>query len=120
MGQDARDHILFQRGGIDLRGTELGMAEHGLHVGQRHGRIPGHPVCGSMTQVVKRPVRAEQGAGADEHRPGRVISQRAERAPERPPQRLVPARRNQAVHLRLVEAQPHERIRRCRQPLQGS
>ena len=119
MGQDACDHVLFGRGGIDLRSAELGMAEHGLHVGQRHGRVPRHPVCSGMAQIVQRPVRPEQGTGPDEHRPGSVIGQQAERPAERPPQRLVPARRDLALHLGLVEAQPYERVRGRRQPLHG-
>ena len=46
-----------------------------------------------------------------------VIGQRPERAPPRPPQRLIEAARHQALHLRLIQPQPHERVRRRRKLL---
>ena len=47
-----------------------------------------------------------------------MIGQRPERAAQRPPQRLVLPRRHQPGHLRLIQPQPHERIRRGRDRLQ--
>ena len=54
------------------------MPQHPLHVGQRHLRVPGHPIGRGMPQIVQRPVRAQRGVGAGEHRPGRVIASAAE------------------------------------------
>ena len=94
------------------------MPEYPLHVGQRHGRVAGHPVSGRMTKIMKPPAAAQRGAGPGEHRPGRVVGQRPERPPQRPPQRVIGPRRDQPVHLLLVKPQPHERIRGGRQRLQ--
>ena len=60
---------------------------------------------------MKGPVRSQHRAGPGEHAVRGVISQRPERAPQRPPQRLIQAARHQALHLRLIQAQPHERVR---------
>jgi len=66
---------------------------------------------------VQRPVRPQRRTRPGEHRAGRVIRQRPERAPQRPPHRVVRPGRHQAVRLLLVETQPHERVRRRRQRL---
>ena len=62
---------------------------------QRDLRVPGHPIGRRVAKIVQRPVRPQRGGGAGEHRPGRVIGQRPERSPQRPPQRLVPPGRHQ-------------------------
>jgi hypothetical protein len=46
------------------------------------------------------------------------VGQLPERAPQRPPQRLIQAARHQALHLRLIQPQPYERVRRRRKLLQ--
>ena len=74
-------------------------------------RVTGHPVSRRMTQVMQGPIRAQSRVRPGEHRPGRIVGQRPERPPQRPPQRLIPASRHQAGHLRLIQPQPHERIR---------
>ena len=94
------------------------MPHHPLQVGQRHRRVTGHPVGRRMTKVMQRPVRAHRGAGPGEHQPGRVVSQRPERAPQRPPQRLIPPSGDEPAHLSLIQPQPHERVRGCGQLLQ--
>ena len=71
-----------------------------------------------MTKILQGPVRAQDGAGPGEHGPGRIVGQRPERPPQRPPQRLIPASGHQAGHLRLIQPQPHERIRGRGQLLQ--
>ena len=53
-----------------------------------------------------------------EHPVHRVVGQRPHRPAQRPPQRLAAPGRDQPVHLRLVEPQPHERVRRGGQLLQ--
>ena len=53
-----------------------------------------------------------------EHPVGGVVAQRPERAAQRPPQRVIRPGRDQAVHLRLIQPQPHERIRGSWQLLQ--
>ena len=76
------------------------------------------PVGGRVPQVVQRSVRSQRCAGPGEHPVGGMVGQRPERAAQRPPQRLVPAGRHQAGRLRLIQPQPHERIRRGRHRLQ--
>jgi len=71
-----------------------------------------------MPQVVKAPVRPEGLIRPHEHRPRRVVGQPAERAPPRPPHRIIAARRDQPVQLLLIQTQPHERVRRGRKRLQ--
>ena len=93
----ARDHVLGHRVQIPLGGRQVGVPEHPLHVGQRHLRVPRHPIRRRMPKIVQRPVRPQRGVGPGEHRPGRVIGQRPQRFPQRPPQRLVPAGRHQTV-----------------------
>jgi hypothetical protein len=70
-----------------------------------------------MPQVVQRPVRSQRFPGTREHAQRRVIRQLPERAPQRPPQRLVLPLGNQAPHLLLVKPQPDERVRRRRKLL---
>lgn len=82
------------------------------HIGQRHARVPGHPVRHAMSKIVKGPVRAQGGVGAAKHHPSRVEGQSPQRATRRPPQRLVPTGRDQTVHPRLIQPEPHERVRR--------
>ena len=117
-GQHAGDHVLRQRRQVQLGGGQVGVAQHPLHVGQRHLRITRHPVGGRVPQVVQRPVRSQHRAGPGEHPVRGVIGQRPERAAQRPPQRLVPAGWHQPGHLRLIQPQPHERVRRGRDRLQ--
>ena len=72
-----------------------------------------------MPKIVQRPVGAKGLVRPDEHGPRRVIGQRPERLPQSPPHRVVgPGRRLAAHLLLLIQAQPHERIRRGRQLLQ--
>ena len=71
-----------------------------------------------MPQVMQGPVGAERGAGAAEHPVGGVVAQLAEGSAQCPPQRIIRPSANQAVHLRLIQPQPHERIRGSRQLLQ--
>ena len=66
--------------------------------------------CSDQFAPSDSPARVEHGAG-------RVIAQRPERAPQRPPHRVVRPGRHLAVRLLLVEPQPHERVRRRRQRL---
>lgn len=94
------------------------MTQHPLHIGQRHVRIPGHPIRSGMAKIMQGPVRTQPGARPGKLPMRRVIGQRPERTPPRPPQRLIPTGRHQAVDLGLVEPQPHERVRRRRQLLQ--
>ena len=63
-----------------------------------------------MTKIVKRIVRFEPA----EHPIGGVVGQRPERSPQCPPQRVVGLGRDQAARLRLIQPQPHERVRRGR------
>ena len=88
------------------------MAKNPLHVGDRHLRIAGHPVGRRVTKIVKGPVRPQAAVGAHEHRPGRVIGQRPERFPQRPPQRIIRPGGHQPVCLGLIQPQPDKRIRR--------
>ena len=87
---------------VTLRGGQMGMTHHPLHIGQRHLQV-GHPVRRGMPQIVQRSVRPQRGVGSGEHRPCRVIAQRPKRAPQRPPQRLVPPGRHQTDQLRLIQ-----------------
>ena len=72
-------------------------------------------MCRSACSVA---VRAGRRAGPLEHPVRRVVGQRPERAPQRPPQRLPVAPWHHAVHLQLIQAQPHERVSRGGQLLQ--
>ncbi len=117
-GEHAGDHVLGHRVQVALGSRQVRVAQDPLHVSQRHLRIAGHPIRRGVPKIVQRPVRPQRGVGAGEHRPGRVVAQRAERAPQRPPQRLVAAGWHQTGHLRLIEPQPDERVRRGRQRLQ--
>ena len=94
------------------------MAQDQLHVGERKGRILGHPVSRGMTQRMQRRIRARHLTSPLEHAVRRVIGQRPERPAQGPPQRLPAAAGQLAVHLQLIQPQPHERIRRGRQLLQ--
>ena len=94
------------------------MAQHQLHVGERQGRILGHPVSRGMTQRMQRRVRARHLTSPLEHAVRRVIGQRPERPAQSPPQRLPAAAGQLALHLQLIQPQPHERIGRGRQLLQ--
>ena len=116
--QHGLDDVLGQRIQVLLGGGQVSVAHHPLQVGQRHGRVAGHPVGRRMTQVMQGPVRAHRRAGPREHQPGRIVGQCPERTPQRPPQRLIPPGGDQPVHLRLIQPQPHESIRRRRQLLQ--
>ena len=71
-----------------------------------------------MPQIMQGPVRPQRRVGAGEHQPGRVITQRPPRPPQRPPQRLIPASGHQPPDLLLIQPQPHERVRRGGQLLQ--
>jgi len=118
VGQHGFDHILQGGGDIQLGGGKVGMAQDPLNVGERHVGVAGHPVGSGMAQVVQGPVRPQGGVCPTEHGPGRVVGQRPQRTPQGPPQGLVPALGSQAVQARLVEAKPHEGIRRGRDLLQ--
>ncbi len=61
---------------------------------------------------MQRPIRAQAGVGPLEHPVRGVIGQRTVRSAQCPPQRLGPAKRHLAVQLLLIQAQPHERVRR--------
>ena len=111
------DHVLGHRGQVDLGRAQPGMTHNPLDVGQRHLRIPRHPVGSGVPQVVQRPALPERVPGPGEHAQCRVIGQLPERPPQGPPQRLVRSRRDQAPHLLLVKPQPHERVRRRRKLL---
>ena len=91
VGQHPADHFLLARRQVDLGRRELGMAENELHVGERQGRVLGHPVGSRMTQRMQRRRRAGPVVDPLEHAVHRVIGQRPDRAPQRPPQRLPPA-----------------------------
>ena len=67
-----------------------------------HLRVSSHPIRRGMPQIVQRPVRPQRGVGSGKHRPCRVIAQQPKRAPQRPPQRLVPPGRHQTGQLRLI------------------
>ena len=64
MGEHAGDHVVRHGGEVDLRGGQVGVAKYPLHVGQRHQRIPRHPIRGGVTQVVQGPVRRPTRAAA--------------------------------------------------------
>jgi hypothetical protein len=64
----------------------------------------------------QRPVGAQRGVGAAQHRAHRLVVQAAERTAKRPPHRLA-ARDQLRRQALLIQPQPHERIRRGRQPL---
>ena len=70
-----------------------------------------------MPQIVQRPVLPERLPGPREHAQRRMVGQLPERAPQRPPQRLVRSRQDQAAHLLLIQPQPYERVRRRRKLL---
>ena len=121
-GTTARDHAgdgpEGQMAGLSRRFPPRAPGEDWPATGQRHGRVAGHPVGGQVPQVMQGPVGAERVVGPGEHPVGRVIAQLAERAAQRPPQRVVRPGRDQAVQLRLIQPQPHERVRGGRQLLQ--
>jgi hypothetical protein len=77
-----------------------------LHVGERKPRIAGHPVRGRVTQIVQRPALAQIAGDPAEQLVDRKIAELAERARQRPPQRVILPGRDQPVHLRLMQAQP--------------
>ena len=110
VGQYPADHVFLARCQIQLRGGQQRMTQDQLHVGERKSRVLGHPVGRGMPQRVQRRVRARRRAGPLEHPVRRVIGQRTERPPQRPPQRLPAPARQHAVHLQLIQPQPHERI----------
>ena len=95
----------------------MGVAKDPLHVSDRQPRITCHPVRSRMTKIMKCPAGAQRRVRPGEHRLCAVVGQPAERAQQRPPQRLIPPGRHQALHLRLIQPQPDERVRRCRQLL---
>jgi hypothetical protein len=74
-------------------------------------------VTNNVPEVVQRPVAAGRCLRPVQRRPGRVVGQRPCRRPQRPPQRLVRTPQRARGQRLLVEPQPHERVRRCRQPL---
>ena len=84
------DHVLGHRVQIALGSGQTGVAEHPLHIGQRHLRVARHPIRRGVTQIVQRPVRPQHRVGPIEHDAGCVIAQRPQRFPQGPPQRLVP------------------------------
>lgn len=102
----------------DPRGSgQLGVSQHPLHVRQRHLRIPGpdtRPTAADHEGTSSPP----PGRWPGEHRISGVIGQAPKRGTQRPPQRLIPASRNQIGHLQLVKAQPHEPVRGGGQLLQ--
>ena len=97
VGHHRGDHVLGRRRQIHLGGRQMGVPEDPLHIRQRHLRIPRHPVGSRMPKIMQRPVRPQHRVGPPEHRPRRVIGQRPERFPQRPPQRLVRPGRHQAL-----------------------
>ena len=117
MGQHPGDHVLRQRRGVNLRGAEQGVTEDPLHVGQRHLGVAGHPIGGSVTEIVQRPIGAQRAISSAEHPIGGVVGQRPQRSSQCPPQRVVGLSRDQAARLCLVQPQPHERVRRGRHRL---
>ena len=117
MAGHARDDVLRRGRDVNLRRGQVHVTQNPLHVGDRHLRVACHPVGSGMTQVVQRPVRSQRLTRPAEHRAGRVIRQRPERAPQRPPHRVVRPGRHLAVRLLLVDPQPDERVRRRRQRL---
>ena len=102
---------------VKLRGGQLRVPEHVLDIGQRKRRVLGHPVGRRVPQRVQRRPGPRQPGGPLEHPVRRMVGQRARRAAQRPPHRLPPPLRDQALHLRLVKPQPHERVHGRRQLL---
>jgi len=59
VGQHPADHILLAGRQVDLSRGQLGMAKDELDVGERQGRVLGHPVGGRVAQGMQ----GHRGAG---------------------------------------------------------
>ena len=114
-----RDDIGRGRGDIPLRRGQVGVAEYPLDIRDRDQRVARQPVGRGMPQVVQGKAPVQARCGPLEHRPRGMIGQRAQRPAQRPPHRLIPGRRHQAVELLLIKAKPDERVRRGRKLLHG-
>jgi hypothetical protein len=73
VGQDVGDDLIGGRRGVDLRGGDVGVSEDPLDVGQGQAGVTDHSFGRAVSQVVKRPVRAESGVGLVEDHAGRVV-----------------------------------------------
>lgn len=76
-------HVLLAD--IVLRCREVRVTEDSLNIGQAEGRIASHQRGSCVSQIMKANVRSEIGVEPTQDGPGRVIGQRSERSPQRPP-----------------------------------